>query len=84
MAVTTISMHDRARVTFIMKWVASIIQIAGYAATGFGWTPWNLYLFLAGVMGWLAVGVLWKDRAIILIHLVALGSMLAGLASRSV
>ena len=84
MTIAAIPLNDRARVTFIVKWVASIIQIAGYAATGFGWTPWNLYLFLAGVLGWLAVGVLWKDRAIILIHLVALGSMLAGLASRPV
>ena len=49
---------------FAIKWVASIIQIMGYTATGFGWTPWNLYLFLAGVLGWFAVGVLWNDRAI--------------------
>jgi len=84
MTVSTIPLTGRTRVTFIVKWAASIVQIAGYAATGFGWTPWNLYLFVVGVLGWLAVGVLWKDRAIILIHLVALGSMLAGLASRSV
>ncbi|MFU1682773.1 DUF6552 family protein [Phaeobacter sp. S60] len=28
----------------------------GYTATGFGWTPWNLYLVLVGIVGWLAVG----------------------------
>jgi hypothetical protein len=28
----------------------------------------------------LVVGVLWKDRAIMLIHFVALGAMLAGMA----
>tara|TARA_R100000306_G_scaffold42027_1_gene40869 strand:- start:236 stop:406 length:171 start_codon:yes stop_codon:yes gene_type:complete len=54
----------------------------GYAGTGFGWTPWNLYLFLAGVLGWLIVGVLWNDRAIVLIHFVALGAMLWGMASQ--
>jgi hypothetical protein len=69
------------RIAFIVKWVASIIQIMGYTATAFGWTPWNLYLFLVGVLGWFAVGVLWNDRAIMLIHIVALGAMLAGMTS---
>ncbi|SNS76182.1 DUF6552 family protein [Tropicimonas sediminicola] len=72
----------RSRTVFVVKWVASIIKILGYAGTGFGWTPWNLYLFLVGVLGWLIVGLLWNDKAIILIHLVALGSMLFGMASR--
>ena len=64
----------------MIKWVASVIQILGYGATGFGLTPWNLYLFIAGVLGWFVVGVLWNDRAIMLIHAVALSAMLAGLA----
>jgi hypothetical protein len=58
------------------------VQILGYAATGFGWTPWNLYLFIVGVIGWFIVGTLWNDRAIMLIHLVALGSMMVGMASQ--
>jgi hypothetical protein len=66
---------------FIVKWVASVAQILGYTATAAGWTPWNIWLFLFGLLGWFAVGLLWKDRAIILIHLVALAAMIAGLAS---
>jgi hypothetical protein len=77
---TQIAGHGRG--VFVIKWTASIMQILGYAATGFGWSPWNLYLFLVGVLGWLVVGMLWNDKALILIHLVALGSMLAGMASR--
>lgn len=73
---------DTGRVAFIVKWVASVIQIMGYGATGFGWTPWNLYLFLVGVLGWLLVGVLWNDRALMLVHFAALGSMLVGMASQ--
>ena len=65
--------------TFVIKWTASIIQIGGYAATGFGFMPLNIYLFLAGLIGWFIVGVLWKDRAIMLIHLVALVALLSGL-----
>lgn len=73
---------ERGQTAFVVKWVASIIQIIGYAGTGFGWTPWNLYLFLVGVLGWLIVGVLWNDKAIMLIHAVALGSMLVGMISQ--
>lgn len=57
------------------------MQILGYTATGIGWAPCNILFFLVGVPGWFAVGLLWKDRAIMLIHLVALAAMLAGLAS---
>ncbi|MGR3637721.1 MAG: DUF6552 family protein [Shimia sp.] len=71
--------HDR--IVFAVKWGVSIIQIMGYTATGFGWTPWNLYLFLIGVLGWFAVGALWNDKALMLVHLVALGAMIAGMAS---
>ncbi|PYG26716.1 DUF6552 family protein [Pelagimonas varians] len=69
------------RIVFVVKWGASIIQIMGYTATGFGWTPWNLYLFLIGVLGWFAVGAMWNDKALMLVHIVALGAMLAGMAS---
>jgi 4-hydroxybenzoate polyprenyltransferase len=71
----------RDRWIFAVKWGASAIQIMGYTATGFGWTPWNLYLFLVGVLGWFAVGVLWNDKALMLVHLVALGAMIAGMTS---
>jgi hypothetical protein len=63
------------------KWGASIFQILGYTATAFGWTPWNLYLFLVGVLGWFFVGILWNDKAVMLIHIVALGVMIAGMSS---
>ena len=70
------------RTAFVIKWGASVVQIAGYTATGFDWTPWNAYLFLGGVADWLVVGVLWNDRALVLIHAVALVAMFAGLSSR--
>ena len=69
------------RIVFIIKWVASIIQVLGYTATAFGYTPLNIYLFLVGLLGWFIVGVMWHDRAIVLIHIVALGAIFIGLAS---
>lgn len=72
---------DREAATFSLKWVASLVQIAGYATTAFGMTPLNIYLFLFGLVGWFVVGILWKDRAIMLIHAVALAAMITGLIS---
>lgn len=77
----TTSSQRSTKLAFWIKWIASIFQIVGYGATAFGWTPWNIYLFLIGLIGWFIVGVLWRDRAIILIHLIALGAMVAGLIS---
>lgn len=71
----------KEKLAFAIKWVASIIQIAGYTTTAFELTPWNVYLFLVGLIGWFIVGVLWNDRAIMLIHIVALGAMIVGIAS---
>lgn len=72
---------DRISLVTTIKWIASIIQILGYAATGFGLTPWNLYLFMAGIIGWFIVGLLWKDRAIVLLHIAAFGSMMIGMSA---
>ncbi|WP_020594080.1 DUF6552 family protein [Kiloniella laminariae] len=68
-------------IAFFLKWGASIIQIFGYSATAFGFTPWNIYLFIVGLFGWFAVGVLWNDRAIMLIHIVAFAAMVVGFLS---
>lgn len=70
-----------AKIAFWIKWIASIFQIIGYGATAFGWTPWNIYMFLIGLIGWFTVGVLWRDRAIMLIHVIALAAMIVGLIS---
>ena len=71
----------RAQAAFVLKWVASVIQIMGYSATAFGMTPLNIYLFLVGLVGWFIVGLMWNDRAIMLIQIVALAAMVIGLAS---
>lgn len=75
------SAPSKERIAFLIKWAASIVQIAGYTATAFDWTPWNIYLFAVGLTGWLSVGLLWNDRAIILIHIIALVMMIAGTLS---
>lgn len=75
----TTPLPGNGRGVVMLKWAASIVQIMGYSATAFGMTPLNIYLFLVGLIGWFAVGFLWRDRAIMLIHVVAMAAMLAGL-----
>lgn len=78
---SVLALQPTGPVSFYVKWVASVVQIMGYAATAFGMTPLNIYLFLIGLVGWLAVGIFWNDRAIMLIHFIALGAMIVGLTS---
>jgi hypothetical protein len=57
-AFTAVSLAGRDSTAFAVKWAASIIWILGYAGTAFGWTPWILYLFVVGVLGWQIDGAL--------------------------
>ena len=54
----------------ILKWASSIILSSGLCLTALNIYPLNLYIQLIGVLGWLWVGVLWKDYSIILINAV--------------
>ena len=65
----------------IPKWVATIVQLVGYGLTGMGLEPWNIFAFFAGIGLWFAVGVMWKDRAIMVVHVGAVISLLAGYLS---
>ncbi|TCL00379.1 hypothetical protein BXY66_3020 [Shimia isoporae] len=68
-------------VSGVVKWTASVAQILGCGATAFGLTYWNVGFFVIGLTGWFVVGVMWNDRAIMLIHAIALAAMMAGMAA---
>lgn len=65
----------------ILKWIATVVQLVGYGLTGMGLQPWNVFAFFAGIALWFAVGVMWKDRAIMVVHVGAFVSLLAGYLS---
>ena len=62
----------------VVKWIATVIQLIGYGLTGLNVVPWNIFAFFAGIILWFAVGVMWKDRAIMVVHLGAFISLFAG------
>ena len=65
----------------IVKCIATVIQLIGYGLTGMNVTPWNIYAFVVGIILWFVVGVMWKDRAIMVVHLGAFLSLVGGYLS---
>ena len=61
-----------------VKWLATIIQLIGYGMTGLNMVPYNIYFFFIGIFLWFAVGVMWKDKAIMVVHVGAFISLLVG------
>ena len=61
-----------------VKWIATIIQLIGYGLTGLNMVPYNIFFFFVGIFLWFAVGVMWKDRAIMVVHVGAFISLAAG------
>ncbi|PIB24531.1 ubiquinone biosynthesis methyltransferase UbiE [Amylibacter kogurei] len=62
----------------IVKWVATVVQLVGYALTGLNIVPWNILAFVIGIILWFVVGVMWKDRAIMVVHVGAFIAILGG------
>ena len=60
----------------IVKWIATVIQLIGYGLTGL--YPINVGFFVVGIFLWFAVGVMWKDKAIMVVHIGALASIVSG------
>ena len=62
----------------IVKWIATAIQLVGYGLTGMNIVPWNVLAFVIGIVLWFVVGVMWKDRAIMVVHVGAFIAIVAG------
>ncbi len=62
----------------VVKWIATVIQLIGYGLTGLNIVPWNIFAFFVGIALWFAVGFMWKDRAIMVVHVGAFLSLFLG------
>ena len=59
--------------SWYIKWTASIFILIGMIFTSAGgYEPFNLIISLIGVTGWLIVGLMWHDRALIFINGIAI------------
>ena len=62
-----------------IKWFASIVLIFGAAVTALDMYPYNMYFQFVGVTGWLIVGIMWKDWALIVVNTVGSLILFAGI-----
>ena len=65
----------------VVKWVATVIQLIGYGLTGLNIVPWNVFAFIVGIVLWFLVGAMWKDRAIMVVHIGAFIAIVGGYIS---
>jgi hypothetical protein len=67
-------LHD---LSWYVKWVASFFVITGWMLQSINLFPYNIAVQMIGVAGWLWVGILWHDRALIVLN--SIGVALLGL-----
>jgi len=71
-------MQIRMQSVDVVKWVATAIQLVGNGLTGLNVALWNVFAFFAGIVLCFAVRVMWRDRAIMVVHLGAFVSLMVG------
>ena len=71
-------LHD---LSWYVKWVSSIIIISGMILSSLNLYPYNLFVHVVGVTGWLWVGFLWHDRALIVVNAVAIAIFILGIGN---
>ena len=55
--------------SWYLKWIASVFILASMSIRGIeGLQLYDIILSIIGVSGWMVVGLLWKDRALILLN----------------
>ena len=64
-----------------IKWAASIVLIVCIILTSNNIYPLNLYFDIVGLTGWFIVGMIWNDRALIVINVVSLAILTNGLVT---
>jgi hypothetical protein len=57
--------------SWYIKWTGSMFLIVAMMMTSVNIFPLNLYVALVGMIGWLIVGILWHDRALIVLNAVS-------------
>src|SRR6056300_282732 len=64
--------------SWYIKWIASIFLIIGMILASVNLFPYNIMVASIGVLGWLIVGILWHDRALIVLNAISLAIYLMG------
>ena len=74
-------MSKKETIAWYIKWFSSILLICGMTMRATGevyFQVYDLYFSTCGVFGWLIVGLLWKDRALIMLNMVGFLILMIG------
>ena len=67
------SATPKGDMSWYVKWISSFIIVTAMSLRGIeGMQFYDLILSMIGVAGWLWVGMIWKDRALIILNAVGL------------
>jgi len=67
------SATPKGDMSWYVKWISSFIIVTAMSLRGIeGMQFYDLILSIIGVAGWLWVGMIWKDRALIILNAVGL------------
>ena len=69
----------RYDLSWYIKWTGSLFLIVAMMMTSANVFPLNLYVALVGMVAWLVVGILWHDRALIVLNAVSLAIYTLGI-----
>jgi|TARA_R110002126_G_C10079661_1_gene463643 hypothetical protein len=70
--------HD---LSWYLKWVATVFVVLGASLNAFDIEPYNVFVLLIGTALWMSVGLLWFDRALIVVNAAIFAIYLAGIFS---
>ena len=65
--------------SWYIKWTGSLFLIVAMMMTSANIFPMNLYVALVGMVAWLFVGILWHDRALIVLNSISLAIYTLGI-----
>ena len=71
----------RYDLSWYIKWTGSIFLIVAMMMTSANIFPMNLYVALVGMIAWLVVGILWHDRALIVLNAISVAIYLTGIVN---
>lgn len=65
--------------SWYIKWASSVLLIIAMIMTSANIHPYNLYPATVGMIGWLIVGLLWHDRALIVLNAISVAIYAVGI-----
>ena len=69
----------RYDLSWYIKWASSVLLIIAMVMTSSNIFPYNLYPAILGVIGWLIVGMIWHDRALIVLNAISVAIYATGI-----